>query len=292
MERLTHIYDNGTSLEKKAIEDLSLQIEEGECMGIIGETGSGKTTLVQHFNGLLKPSSGRVFIEGLDLHRSGISWADLRRRVGLVFQYPEQQIFEETVFDDISFVLRQRKTLSFREIEERVKLACTSVGLDYEKFRRRSPFELSGGEKRRVALAGVLAQEPRLLILDEPTVGLDGPGKREILRRVEELHHSGKTVIIISHAVEDLIGMVDRLIVLEGGRLLTAGPPAEVFSFLLKFGKLTFLVPSIYQLCHDLRADGWDIPEGILQVEEALIILDRFLKQSCREGKRIPAAEN
>jgi energy-coupling factor transport system ATP-binding protein len=173
-----------------------------------------------------------------------------------------------------------------------VKLACTSVGLDYEKFRRRSPFELSGGEKRRVALAGVLVQEPRLLILDEPTVGLDGPGKREILRRVEELHHSGKTVILISHAVEDLIGRVDRLIVLEGGRLLTAGPPAKVFSCLLKFGKLTFLVPSIYQLCHDLRADGWDIPEGILQVEEALIVLDRFLKQGCREGKRIPAAEN
>ena len=291
-ERLTHIYDKGTSLEKKAIEDVSLQIHEGECIGIIGETGSGKTTLVQHFNGLLKPSSGRVLIEGLDLDRSGISWADLRQRIGLVFQYPEQQIFEETVLDDISFVLRQRKILPSSEIEGRVQLACACVGLDYEDFRRRSPFELSGGEKRRVALAGVLIQEPRLLILDEPTAGLDGPGKREILSWVKELHHCGKTVIIISHAVEDLLGIVNRLVVLEGGRLLTSGPPVEVFSFLLQFGKLTFLVPPIYRLCHDLRIEGFDIPEGILQAEDALPVLDRFLKRSTRRRKRNPEAEN
>jgi energy-coupling factor transport system ATP-binding protein len=291
-ERLTHIYDKGTSLEKKAIEDVSLKIDEGECIGIIGETGSGKTTLVQHFNGLLKPSSGRVLIEGLDPDRSGISWANLRQRVGLVFQYPEQQIFEETVLDDISFVLRQRKILSSSEIEDRVQLACACVGLDYEDFRRRSPFELSGGEKRRVALAGVLVQEPRLLILDEPTVGLDGPGKREILSRVREMHHCGKTVIVITHAVEDLLGIVNRLVVLERGRLLASGPPAEVFSFLLKFGKLTFLVPPIYRLCHDLRMEGFDIPEGILGVEGALPLLDRFLKQSTRGGKRNPGAEN
>jgi len=233
---------------------------------------------VQHFNGLLKPSSGRVIIEGRDLTLPGISWNELRQRVGLVFQYPEQQLFEETVFGDISFVLRQRRVFSPAKIEQRVKSACDSVGLDYEEFRGRSPFELSGGEKRRVALAGVLVQEPHLLILDEPTVGLDGPGKREILGQVEKLHRSGKTVIIISHAVEDLLGIVNRLVVLEGGKLLTTGPPAGVFSFLLKAGKLTFLVPSIYQLCHDLRAGGWDIPEGILGVEEALEVLDRSLR--------------
>ncbi len=291
-ERLTHIYDQGTSLEKKAIEDVSLQIDEGECIGIIGETGSGKTTLVQHFNGLLKPSSGRVLIGGLDLDGSGISWADLRQRVGLVFQDPEQQLFEENVLDEISFVLRQRKIFSSSEIEGRVQLACACVGLDYRDFRRRSPFELSGGEKRRVALAAVLVQEPRLLILDEPTVGLDGPGKREILSQVKGLHHCGKTVIIISHAVEDLLEIVNRLVVLERGRLLTSGPPAEVFSFLLKFGKLPFLVPPIYRLCHDLRIEGFDIPEGILQVEGALSVLDRFLKQSTRGGKRNPEADN
>jgi energy-coupling factor transport system ATP-binding protein len=234
---------------------------------------------VQHFNGLLKPSSGRVVIEGTDLALPGISWNELRQRVGLVFQYPEQQLFEATVFDDISFVLRQRKVFSPAEVEQRVESACASVGLDYGEFRSQSPFELSGGEKRRVALAGVLVQEPHLLILDEPTVGLDGAGKREILKQVEKLHHSGKTVIIISHAVEDLLGMVNRLIVLEGGRLLTAGRPAEVFSFLLKNGKLTFLVPSIYQLCHDLRAEGWDIPEGTLQVDDALPVLDQLLRR-------------
>jgi energy-coupling factor transport system ATP-binding protein len=209
--------------------------------------------------------------------------------VGLVFQYPEQQLFEETVFDDISFVLRQRKVFSSAEIEPRVKSACASVGLDYEEFRRRSPFELSGGEKRRVALAGVLVQEPRLLILDEPTVGLDGLGKREILTYLEKMHHSGKTVIIISHAAEDLLGMVNRLVVLEGGKLLTAGPPAEVFSFLLKAGRLTFLVPSIYQLCHDLRAEGWDIPVGIMQAEDALPVLDRFLGGRSAGEKAITA---
>ena len=233
---------------------------------------------MQHFNGLLKPSSGRVVIEGVDLALPGISWNELRQRVGLVLQYPEQQLFEATVFDDISFVLRQRKVFSPAEVEQRVELACASVGLDYGGFRSRSPFELSGGEKRRVALAGVLVQEPSLLILDEPTVGLDGPGKREILKEVEKLHHSGKTVIIISHAMEELLGMVNRLAVLERGKLLATGPPAEVFSFLLKNGKLTFLVPSIYHLCHDLRAEGWDIPEGILQVEEALPVLDRLLR--------------
>jgi len=235
---------------------------------------------VQHFNGLLKPSSGRVLFDGIDLNVSALSGNELRRHVGLVFQYPEQQLFEETVFDDISFVLRQRKDFSAAEVEHRVELACASVGLDYAEFRRRSPFDLSGGEKRRVALAGVLAQEPRLLILDEPTVGLDGPGKHEILKYFEKMHHSGKTVIIISHAVEDLLGMVDRLVVLEGGKLLTTGPAAEVFSFLLKARKLTFLVPSIYQLCHDLRAEGWNIPEGILQLEVALPHLDRSLRST------------
>ena len=229
---------------------------------------------------MLKPSSGRVLVEGMDLSFPGISWNELRQRVGLVFQYPEQQLFEETVFDDISFVLRQRKVYSAAEIEHRVEAACASVGLDYAEFRRRSPFELSGGEKRRVAIAGVLVQEPRLLILDEPTVGLDGPGKCEILTYLQKMQHSGKTVIIISHAVEDLLGMVNRLVVLEGGKLLTTGPPAEVFSFLLKARKLTFLVPPIYQLCHDLRAEGWDIPEGILKVEEALPHLDRSLRSA------------
>jgi energy-coupling factor transport system ATP-binding protein len=223
----------------------------------------------------------------MDLSSPSISLIELRQRVGLVFQYPEQQLFAETVFDDISFVLRQRKVFSPAEVEHRVKSACASVGLDCEEFRGRSPFELSGGEKRRVALAGVLVQEPHLLILDEPTVGLDGLGKREIMKQVEKLHGSGKTVIVISHAVEDILGVVDRLVVLEGGRLLTAGPPAEVFCFLLETGKLTFLVPSVYQLCHDLRAEGWNIPEGIFHLDEALPALDQFLRRNPIGKRRI-----
>jgi energy-coupling factor transport system ATP-binding protein len=292
VEGLTHIYNRGTSLEKKAIEDISLQIEEGEFVGIIGETGSGKSTLVQHLNGLLKPSCGRVLIGGMDLGFPGVPWGEIRQRVGLVFQQPEQQLFEETVFAEVSFALRRRRNLSSREIEDRVQSACAFVGLDYEAFRNRSPLELSGGEKKRVALAGVLAQDAQLLILDEPTVGLDYLGKREILKRVERLKNSGKTVIVISHSIEDLVGMVDRVVVLEEGKLLTAGPPAKVFSFLLMTGKLTFLVPSIYQLCHDLRTEGYDIPEGILRVEDALGALDWFLKQSCREKRGIPEAAN
>jgi len=215
----------------------------------------------------------------MDLSRAGISLARLRQRVGLVFQYPEQQLFEETVFNDVSFVLRQHKSFSLSEIEQRVKLACASVGLEYEEFRRRSPFELSGGEKRRVALAGVLIQEPSLLILDEPTVGLDGQGKREILSQIGKLYQSGKTVIIISHGVEDILGIVNRLIVLEAGRILTAGRPAEVFSFLLQADKLTFLVPPIYKLCQDLRAEGWKIPAGIFRVEDALAALEQLLNE-------------
>lgn len=256
-----------------------MQITPGECVGIIGETGSGKTTLVQHFNGLLKPSSGKVYVEGKDLSSPRISWPDLRQRVGLVFQYPEHQLFEETVFDDISFVLRQRGIFSSGEIDLQVRSACGSVGLDYEEFSTRSPFELSGGEMRRVALAGVLVQEPRLLILDEPTVGLDGAGKREILRGIGELRRSGKTVIMISHSVEDMMGLVDRLIILEGGKILTSGCPPEVFSFLLQRGRLTFLVPSVFRLIGDLRAHGWDLPEQLFLAEEASSAIDRFLRR-------------
>ena len=288
VESLSHIYHPGTPLEKKALADISLQIAPGECVGIIGETGSGKTTLVQHFNGLLKPSSGKVYIEGMDLSSLRIPWSELRQRVGLLFQYPEHQLFAETVFQDISFVLRQRGTFSSREIELRVKSACRLVGLDYEEFSNRSPFELSGGEMRRVALAGVLVQDPQLLILDEPTVGLDVPGKREILRDIEELRRSGKTVVMISHSVEDLVKSVDRFIVLEEGKLLTSGSPEEVFSFLLHTARLSFLAPSIFRLIYDLRAQGWDLPGQIFHAEEALPVIDRFL----RRGQMKSPAEN
>ncbi|MBP1723417.1 MAG: transporter related protein [Deltaproteobacteria bacterium] len=249
----------------------------GECVGIVGETGSGKTTLVQHFNGLLKPSGGKVYVEGKDLGRPGISWPELRRRVGLVFQYPEHQLFEETVFEDIAFALRRQKTVPEEEIEARVKSAILLVGLDYETFRQRSPFELSTGEMRRTALAGALVQQPAVLILDEPTVGLDGTGKEEILREIETLHRSGRTIIIISHAVEEVLGLTDRLVVMESGRVLVSGVPSAVFTFLLQENKLTFLVPPIFRLFHELRGCGWSLPTEIVRVEEAILAIDRQL---------------
>jgi energy-coupling factor transport system ATP-binding protein len=247
-------------------------------VGIVGGTGSGKTTLAQHFNGLLKPSAGKVYVEGKDVSQPGISWPELRRRVGLVFQYPEHQLFEESVFEDIAFVLRQQKSLSREEVERRVKAAFLLVGLEEGKFGRRSPFELSGGEMRRVALAGVLVQDPVILILDEPTVGLDGAGKGEILREIKTLRASGKTVVIVSHAVEEIAPLVDRLFVMEEGKVLFSGSPEEVFSSLLEKERINFLVPPIFRLFHALRARGWDLPRGVVRVEEALAAVERCLK--------------
>jgi energy-coupling factor transport system ATP-binding protein len=270
-------------LEKVALDEVSFEIREGECLAIVGETGSGKTTLVQHLNGLLKPDRGRVRVEGVDLAGPAVSRAKLRRRVGLVFQYPEHQLFEETVYDDISFVLRQRPEFSPQETEERVKRTCASLGLAYEKFGRRSPFELSSGEMRRVALAGVLVQDPKILILDEPTVGLDGEGRKEVLREIRELRRRGKTLIMVSHQVENLLGLIDRVIVLDRGRIFAAGTPTEVFSLLLRVKKFLFLVPPIYQLLAELKAEGWNIPEPPFTPEDALPILEMNLPVPARQ---------
>ncbi len=269
-------------MERTALREVSLEVFPGECVGIVGETGSGKTTLVQHFNGLLKPSAGKVHVLGKDLSRPGILWPELRRRVGLVFQYPEHQLFEETVFEDIAFVLRRQKSVSPEEIERRVKSALLLVGLDAAEFGGRSPFELSGGEMRRVALAGVLVQDPAVLILDEPTVGLDGAGKREILEEIGALRRSGKTVIIVSHAVEEIVDLVDRLLVMEAGKLLASGPPEGVFSFLLRKDQLTFLVPPVFRLFYELRGEGWALPEGIFQVGEAISEVEKHLNRALR----------
>jgi len=275
--KLTHVYHRGTSLEKTALEEVSFEIREGECLAIAGETGSGKTTLVQHLNGLLKPTRGCVRIEGSDLSESGISLADLRQRVGLVFQYPEHQLFEETVYDDIAFVLKRSLAFPSREIEERVRKACSSIGLDFERFYRRSPFELSSGERRRVALAGVLIQEPKILILDEPTVGLDWEGKKEILREIRELKTRGKTIIVVSHQVEDFLSLIDRLIVMDQGKIFADGTPAEVFSLLIRVKKFLFLIPPIYQLLADLKEEGWNIPDPLFTAEDALSVLIKNL---------------
>ena len=270
------------------MEGVSLQVAAGEFLGIVGKTGSGKTTLAQHFNGLLKPSAGNVYVEGRNLADPGISWPEIRRRVGLVFQYPEHQLFAATVFEDIAFVLGQQKSFSPEEIKERVRHVCGMVGLDFDSFGQRSPFALSGGEMRRAALAGVLVQDPPILILDEPTVGLDGPGKREVLRQIGNLHRLGKTIIIVSHAVEDLAVRVDRLMMMEEGRIVASGEPREVFAQLVGMKKFNFLVPPVFHLCEDLRAAGWTLPDKVFQTEEALSAIDRNL----RAGHHPPGMEN
>ncbi|MGC8808817.1 MAG: ATP-binding cassette domain-containing protein [bacterium] len=258
------------------LQEISLNINEGECVGIVGGTGSGKTTLALHFNGLLRPAQGKIYIAGRELNYTPSELKEIRKRVGLLFQYPEHQLFGKNVFEDVSFTLVRHKELSPSAIKEKVKAACALVGLGKENFWDRSPWELSRGEMRRVALAGLLVQDPQVLILDEPTVGLDVQGKKEILAWIKTFHKEGRTVIIIAHEVEEILDLVDRLIVLDQGRILTGGTPGEVFSHLWLNQKYTFLIPPLYQLSLELRDKGGRIPARKWRNEE---IIDFFLAE-------------
>ena len=227
IEELTHIYNEGTPFEKVALDHVSLTIDKGEFVGIIGHTGSGKSTLIQMFNGLLTPTKGKVFIDGEDIHNENVSKSKIRQKVGLVFQYPEYQLFEMTVFDDVAFGPKNLG-LSKEEVKERVKEALFSVGLD-EEFYEKSPFELSGGQKRRVAIAGVLAMNPEILVLDEPTAGLDPKGRNKLLDQLKNMHEDrGMTVILISHSMEDVARYAKKLIVLRKGKIAFSEAPREV----------------------------------------------------------------
>jgi energy-coupling factor transport system ATP-binding protein len=284
VEGLTHTYAPGTPLEKRALDGVSMRIAAGEWVGIVGESGSGKTTLVQHLNGLLNPTGGRIFIGGTDLGKAGLSRNRVRQSVGMVFQYPENQFFEETVYDEISFVLRTRGGLSPEEIRQRVLASCRTLGLDFESLSSRSPFQLSGGEMRRVALASVLVQDPQLLILDEPTLGLDPIGKQLILQAIDRLHGAGKTVILIAHEIEDLLNRASRFIVMHRGRIWASGPPSEVFLALLQSEEQNLLIPSPFRLLQALRNSGWKIPAEVIGVEAALPYLDGHLRQAKHRG--------
>ena len=230
VRNLTHTYSEGTALKTVAINDVSFRVDEGEFVGIIGHTGSGKSTLVQHLNGLLKPSSGQVLIDGEDLNGEHVNRRALRQRIGLVFQYPEYQLFEETVAKDIAFGPKNQG-LSADEIAERVRYAMDCVHLDYDKYAERSPFELSGGQMRRVAIAGVLAMRPSVLILDEPTAGLDPRGRDKILTMLEELHaRENTTILMVSHSMDDMARLATRLIVMSDGKIAAEGTPREIFA--------------------------------------------------------------
>ena len=278
INNLRHIYSPGLPFEKKAVDDISLKIEENEFIGLIGHTGSGKSTFIQHLNGLLKPSSGEIIIDGTRVDKSGSNLTDLRKKVGLVFQYPEYQLFEETIERDIAFGPRNLD-ISEEEVHERVKASMESVGLDYETYKDKSPFELSGGLKRRVAIAGVLAMEPKVLILDEPTAGLDPRGRDEILSEIKSIHENRKiTVILVSHSMEDVAKIAERIIVFDKGKVFLDGEPREIFRNEDKLLGVGLGIPQITSLMRTLKKRGLDINEDAITVEEAKESLKKYLR--------------
>ncbi|MCT4618841.1 MAG: energy-coupling factor transporter ATPase [Marinisporobacter sp.] len=269
IENLTHIYNQNSPFEAIALNNISLTIEKGEFIGLIGHTGSGKSTLTQHLNGLLKATSGKIIINGFDITKKDTSLKEIRRKVGLVFQYPEHQLFEETVYKDVAFG-PNNLGLGEQDIESRVKEAIELVGLPYEEIKDRSPFELSGGQKRRVAIAGVIAMKPDVLILDEPTAGLDPKARDEILNQIKELHQKYKmTILLVSHSMEDIARLVDRIIVMDKGNVALTGKPSEVFKSTEFLKSIGLGVPQITYLMKKLNAMGMPVKEDIFTVEDA-----------------------
>lgn len=278
VEHLTHIYDKGMPSESVALDDVSFTAEDGRFIGIIGHTGSGKSTLLQHLNGLLKPDEGTVTVGNVDITQPGISMVEIRKRIGLVFQYPEYQLFEETVAKDVAFGPKNLG-LSETEIEERVKEAIELVGLDYETVKDRSPFELSGGQKRRVAIAGVVAMRPEVLILDEPTAGLDPKAHKDVLNMVEEVHRrTGNITIFVSHNMADIARLSDKILVIHNGKLVTKGSPKEVFSQKETLRSVGLDLPPVTEFTEGLRERGINLSATILDVDEAAAQIAEYLK--------------
>ena len=268
IENLTHIYNEGMPFEKIALQDINIEIKKGEFIGIIGHTGSGKSTLIQMFNGLIKPTTGKVYINNQDIHDNSINKKSIRQKVGLVFQYPEYQLFEMTIKEDVAYGPKNMG-LSAEEIEKRVKVSLEAVGLD-ESYYEKSPFELSGGQKRRVAIAGILAMNPEILILDEPTAGLDPRGRNELFEQLQKMHKElGLTIILISHSMEDVARNVDRLYVLYEGKVKYQGEPRKVFVNDKELKEIGLGVPQIKLIMNDLRNKGMNIDSDVLTVEEA-----------------------
>jgi len=269
IENLTHIYMKGTPFEKKAIDNVSLEIEDGEFVALIGHTGSGKSTLIQHINGLLKCDSGKILIDGEDITIKKMNLNHIRKKVGLVFQYAEYQLFEETVEKDIAFGPRNLG-LSDDDIKNKVMKAMNIVGLEYEKYKDKSPFELSGGQKRRVAIAGVVAMGPKVLILDEPTAGLDPKGRDDILFQIKELQRQFKlTIILVSHSMEDVAKVAGRIIVMDNGKCIIDGKPSEVFKEIDTLESVGLAVPQVTYLAKKLREKGFAISSEVFTIEQA-----------------------
>ena len=268
LKKVSYVYSEGDAFEKKALDEISLEIPDGQFIEIIGHTGSGKSTLIQHLNGLLRATSGAIYYDGENIYQEGYDMRTLRSKVGLVFQYPEHQLFEVDVFSDVCFGPKNLG-LSKEEVEERAKKALTQVGLD-ESYYKKSPFELSGGQKRRVAIAGILAMHPQVLILDEPTAGLDPKGRDEILDQVALLQKERKiTVILVSHSMEDVARYVDRIIVVNDGKILFDDTPKQVFQHYKELESVGLAAPQVTYVVKALKEKGWDIDTTATTVEEA-----------------------
>ena len=269
IENLTYVYMPKTPFEKKALDNVSLEIEDGEFLAVIGHTGSGKSTLIQHLNGLLKPASGKIYVDGTDITDKDTKLVDIRKKVGLVFQYPEYQLFEETIAKDIAYG-PTNLGLNEDEILRRVKKSMEMVGLNYEEYKDISPFELSGGQKRRVAIAGVIAMEPKVLILDEPTAGLDPAGRDDILEQIKFLHEKyNMTIILVSHSMEDVGKLAEKIIVMNDGHIELQGKPKEVFREIDTLERIGLAVPQVTYLMRELKRKGFNVSEDIFTVEKA-----------------------
>lgn len=277
-ENLNYIYGKGTAFEQYALKDINFEIQDGEFVGIIGHTGSGKSTLIQHLNGLIKATSGKIYFNGEDIYAPGYDLKKLRQKVGLVFQYPEHQLFEVDVLSDVCFGPKNQG-LSVDEAKERAKEALHLVGLD-ESYYEKSPFELSGGQKRRVAIAGVLAMKPQVLVLDEPTAGLDPKGRDEILDRVAGLREDTKmTVVLVSHSMEDVAKYVSRLMVMNAGQKVFDGTPKEVFKHYKELEKIGLSAPQITYIVQRLKSEGVPIDDEITTVSEAARAIANLIRQ-------------
>ena len=276
IDHLNYVYSEGTAFEKHALKDVNLEIPDGQFIGVIGHTGSGKSTLIQHLNGLLKGTGGAISYNGTNIYGEGYNMKELRSKVGLVFQYPEHQLFEIDVFTDVCFGPKNLG-LPKEEVERRAYEALRLVGLKEKNFKK-SPFELSGGQKRRVAIAGILAMEPDVLVLDEPTAGLDPKGRDDILDQVKRLHEERHiTVILVSHSMEDVARYVDRIIVMNKGQVRFDGVPREVFRHYRELEEIGLAAPQVTYLMHDLAAAGWEVDTDATTVEEAADAIYRCL---------------
>ncbi len=281
-DHVTHTYQPDSPFQATAIRDVSLTIRSGEFVALIGHTGSGKSTLAQHMNGLLRPTEGRVLLDGRDIHEKGADRRAVRQRIGLVFQYPEQQLFEETVAKDVAFGPKNLG-LSATEIDARVHEALERVRLSYDEMAEKSPFELSGGQMRRVAIAGVLAMRPEMLVLDEPAAGLDPMGRDELLSLIEQLHQNGTTIVMISHSMDDVARAAKRILVMEHGKLAMQGTPDEIFSEADALLQMGLDVPQVCRLSLCLQAEGFAFPT-VYRQEDALNALRKLLKGGARHA--------